>query len=131
MKRVFVDTSAWFAYARKDDPDHEAVSRALEEWEGRLVTSDFIFDETVTLVRVRLGHGAALRVGTALRDPEVVELARLLPEDQEDAWAQFSRSRDKDYSFTDCTSFALMRRLRLHAAVATNRHFQQTGFLVV
>ena len=68
MKRVFVDTSAWFAYVRRDDPDHEAVKAALAGWEDRLVTSNFVFDEVVTLVRARFGHAAALKVGATLQD---------------------------------------------------------------
>lgn len=130
MKRVFVDTSAWFAYVRRDDPDHDAVVKVLTEWEGRLVTSNFIFDEVVTLVRFRLGHAAAAKVGETLKDPETVDLIQLLPEDEEDAWAWFVRHQDKDYSYTDCTSFALMRRLHIGAAVAVDQHFRQAGFQI-
>lgn len=128
MKRVFVDTSAWYAYARADDPDHAAVKACLKDWEGRLVTSNFIFDETVTLIRARAGHGAALRVGEALRDPGVVDLVRLDHADEETAWEFFRRRNDKAFSFTDCASFALMRRLSLHLALSTDRHFRQAGF---
>jgi predicted nucleic acid-binding protein len=128
VKRVFVDTSGWYAYARGDDPAHDGACRALEQWEGRLVTSDYVFDETVTLSRARLGPAAALKIGAALLDPGVVDLVRLLPEDFDDAWELFRKGKDKEWSFTDCTSFAVMRRLRLHAAVATDRHFRQAGF---
>lgn len=128
MKRVFVDTSGWYAYARGDDPGHADARAALESWEGRLVTTDFVFDETVTLARMRLGTAAAARIGDALLDPGVVELVRLLPEDFEDAWSLFKKGKDKAWSFTDCSSFAVMRRLRLHAAVSTDHHFRQAGF---
>ena len=128
MKRIFVDTSGWYAYARGDDPAHGAAREALEKWEGRLVTTDYVFDETVTLARARLGAAAAAKIGDALLDAGVVALVRLLPEDFEDAWESFKKSKDKGWSFTDCTSFAVMRRLRLHAAVATDRHFRQAGF---
>ncbi|MBI5242187.1 MAG: type II toxin-antitoxin system VapC family toxin [Elusimicrobia bacterium] len=130
MKRVFADTSAWFSYVRRDDPDHAAVKRALEEWEGRLITSDFVFDEVVTLAQARLGHAAAVRVGEALLDSSIVEMVRVSSEDLEDAWEWFKRHRDKAYSFTDCTTFTLMRRLRIDTALATDRHFQQAGFEV-
>lgn len=128
MKRVSVDTSGWYAYARKDDPAHDAARAALERWEGRLVTTDYVFDETGTLARARLGAAAAARIGDALLDPAVVELVRLLPEDFEDAWELFKKGKDRAWSFTDCSSFAVMRRLRLHAAVAADRHFRQAGF---
>jgi len=126
--RVFVDTSAWYAYVRADDPDHHRVRVHLDTPSVRLVTSSFVFDELVTLVRIRLGHSKAVRVGTALRGTASVELVRILPEDEEHAWTFFSRHRDKNYSFTDCTSFALMRRLDLTVAVTTDHHFRQAGF---
>jgi len=43
----------------------------------------------------------------------------------------FFRHRDEDYSFTDCTSFVVMRDLRLKEALTTDRHFRQMGFHVV
>lgn len=128
MKRVFVDSSAWFAYARQDDPDHRAARAALAEWQGRLVTTDYVFDETVTLALSRLGPRVAAEVGEALLDPDVVELVRLLPEDFDDAWELFKRRKDKGWSFTDCSSICVMRRLRLQSAIAVDRHFRQAGF---
>ena len=128
MNRVFVDTSGWYAYVRADDPAHGSISAALERWEGRLVTTDYVFDETVTLARARLGFKHAERIGEVLLDPGVVELVRLLPEDFEDAWSLFKKNKDKGWSFTDCSSFSVMRRLRLSEAIASDRNFRQAGF---
>jgi hypothetical protein len=35
--------------------------------------------------------------------------------------------RDKDFSFTDCTSLAVMRELRLTQGLSTDQHFDQMG----
>ena len=43
----------------------------------------------------------------------------------------FFQYSDKDLSFTDCTSFAVMRDMRLTQALTTDRHFRQMGFQVV
>lgn len=48
-----------------------------------------------------------------------------------DPRALFFRHRDKGYSFTDCTSFVAMRELKLKAALTTDRHFRQMGFVVL
>lgn len=53
------------------------------------------------------------------------------PERAERARAWFFRWTDKDFSFTDCTSFAVMRELRLKSALTTDGHFRQAGFQVV
>ena len=35
---------------------------------------------------------------------------------------------DKDFSFTDCTSFVMMRRLKIVDAFTADHHFEQMGF---
>jgi len=66
MLRLFVDTSAWFAFANREDPEHKGVAALLGKSRGRLITSNFIFDETVTLCQHRLGHPVAEKVGSVL-----------------------------------------------------------------
>lgn len=128
MERLFVDTSAWFAFLNRNDSSHEAVREVLREFQGQLLTSDYIFDETVTLCRYRLGFILAGTVGNTLLDPSVVQMVRVTPEDQEAAWKLFVARPDKAYSFTDCTSFILMRRLGLPRALALDADFRQEGF---
>ena len=128
MLRLFVDTSAWFAFANRDDPEHKSVAALLGKSRGRLVTSNFIFDETVTLCRRRLGHSVAGKVGSVLLDSARVDLLRITPEDENAAWALFCRRADHTYSFTDCTSFVIMRRLGVETAAALDEDFVSEGF---
>lgn len=128
MQRLFVDTSAWFAFANRADPEHKPVAALLAAYKGRLVTSNFVFDETLTLCLFRIGHAAAEKVGQALLDHGQVDLVRIAPEDETLAWQLFRERRDKAYSFTDCTSFALMRRLGVGAAAALDDDFTREGF---
>jgi predicted nucleic acid-binding protein len=53
------------------------------------------------------------------------------PADERAAWSLFEKRADKAYSFTDCTSFVLMRREKIAIAVALDEHFSQEGFAVV
>lgn len=131
MERLFVDTGAWFAYVNRKDKHHLAVRRAIVEHAGRLVTSNFVFDETISLCRYRLGHAAAVTVGNVLLDPESVDLLRVMPEDENYAWSLFGARPEQHYSFTDCTSFALMRRLGMATAIAIDRDFFGEGFIVL
>jgi uncharacterized protein len=129
--RVFVDTGAWFAYINASDPDHRRVRHVLDGQPGRLVTSTYVFDETITLTQARLGHRRALTVGQTLLDPRLVELLHVNPADERAAWGLFGRRGDNSYSFTDCTSFVVMRRQRLERAIALDAHFAQEGFVVL
>jgi uncharacterized protein len=126
---VFVDTSAWYALANRDDPDGKAVKGALSGRGVRALTSTYVFDEAVTLMLKRQGHKPAVTLGDALRS-EAVELVPVDETDLEAAWELFRSRGDKGYSFTDCTSFALMRRLGLDTAIALDEDFAKEGFKV-
>ena len=131
MERLFVDTSAWLAYVDRADPDHGPMAKALRTFEGRLVTTNFVFDETVTFCQRRLNHATTLLVGDLLRDPDVVDLVRVEVPDENEAWRLLQQRGDKSYSFTDCTSFAVMHRLGLRRAATLDADFEQEGFVVV
>lgn len=128
MERLFVDTSAWLAYVNKSDRDHERVREVLCAFNGRLVTSNFVFDETITFCLYRLGHAAAVKVGQTLLNTAAIDLVRIMPSDERQAWALFLERPDKTYSYTDCTSFVIMRRLGLRRAIALDADFQREGF---
>lgn len=130
-ERAFVDTGAWYAYINAKDPDHSKAQEILESFDGILVTSNYIFDEIITLALARLGHRRAVKVGEVLLTPGVVELVRVGATDERSAWQLFQERPDKMYSFTDCTSFALMRRLKLTKALTLDEHFAQEGFEVL
>jgi predicted nucleic acid-binding protein len=131
MERLFVDTSAWYAYVNRADPDHRAVAQVLDRFSGRLLTSNFVFDEAVTLCLARLGHRVALRVGGTLLDPRVTDLIRVGGQDETLAWQLFRERPDQTYSYTDCTSFVLLRRLGLARVAALDDDFAREGFEVV
>ncbi len=128
MKHVFVDTGAWYALVDRQDPDHVAVYACLQRYQGRLLTSNFVFDETITLLGYRLGWPLAHTVGEQLRSGNTAQIVRITPTDEDTAWHIFTRYQDESFSFTDCSSFALMERLKLHIAVAIDSDFKRYGF---
>ena len=127
MNTVFVDTGAWYALTDRKDPDHAAVTEAFREHRDRLLTSNYILDETLTLVRFRLGWRVAHRLGETLRTGGLARVERISPRDEESAWAIFSTWSDKAFSFTDCTSFALCERLRVRLCLAIDQDFRSFG----
>jgi predicted nucleic acid-binding protein len=128
MERMFVDASAWLALVNRSDEAHVAVRSLLRSFAGRLVTSNFVLDETVTLCRYRLGHAVAATVGDTLLDPETVDLVRVTAADERAAWDLFIDRSDKSYSYTDCTSFVLLRRLGVEQVAALDEDFRREGF---
>lgn len=131
MSRVFVDTGAWFALFVPTDPDHAEARVWLDSNVQPLVTSDYVLDELLTLLRMRGEYRRALEIGPAILHGEVCELEWVTPPDVADAWQVFSSYRDKGWSFTDCVSLAMMRRLRIASAFAFDEHFRQFGSVQV
>lgn len=128
MIQVFVDTGAWYALIDRKDPDHVDVAEQLRLYQGRLVTSNFVSDETVTLLRYRLGHQYAVIFWQQLMAGTLANFMRITPKDEFAAWKIFHDYDDKSFSFTDCTSFALMERLKLDVAIALDSDFKSYGF---
>jgi uncharacterized protein len=127
VKRLFVDTGAWYALADRKDPDHNRVADCLQHQPGRLATTNFILDESVTLIRYRLGFAAAKTFGDSLWRGDVATVLAVSRQDEARAWEIFTRYRDKSFSFTDCTSFAVMQRLKIANAVAIDEDFRDFG----
>jgi predicted nucleic acid-binding protein len=69
-----VDASAWFAYVNRLDPNHKRLRSLFQTFQGRLVPSNFSFDETVISCLYQLGYGVATMVGEVLLGPAVVDL---------------------------------------------------------
>ena len=120
----FVDTSAWYAAYVPSDSQHRAVQKVLAT-STRLITTDFVLDETLTLLKARGHADGALRFGPRILDGRAAQLEYVLPKDIEQAWNAFTAYRDKACSFTDCTSFIVMKRLGLTEAIALDQHFRE------
>ncbi|MXX55336.1 MAG: type II toxin-antitoxin system VapC family toxin [Gemmatimonadetes bacterium] len=131
---LFVDTAGWTAMADAADPAHEASRRerdACLEGGGILVSTDYVIDEVLTLIRVRLGLRAAAEWWAQIDASSRIRWERIDASRAEKARTRFFEWTDKDFSFTDCTSFVVMHELGLDKALTTDRHFSQAGFETV
>jgi predicted nucleic acid-binding protein len=131
MKILFVDTAGWMACADESDPAHRKAVAVRDSWlkgGGYFVTSDYVADETLTLLRIRLGIQAAEAWWRQVDGSSRVRWEYVTPARADKARGLFFRFRDKDFSFTDCTSFVLMRELKVREGLTTDHHFLQAGF---
>ena len=131
LEPVFVDTSAWFAAIVPTDPDHAAARAWLSANERPRHTTDYVLDETLTLLRARGQHSRAQAFGQSLLDGQLGALHFLTEDDIRAAWDIVLRFDDKEWSFTDCTSRAAMERVAITTAFAFDHHFQQFGTILV
>lgn len=131
MKRIFVDTGAWYALIDEKDPDHRSAREFYKNNSIPLLTTNFIFDETVTLLVSRLGWKVACEFGEKLKKSRFASLVQITDADEERAWKIFLTHRDAGFSYTDCTSFALMERLKIDTAFTYDNHFKAMRFRTV
>ena len=130
IQSIFVDTSAWYAVMVRKDRDHEAAKALLKSNTQPLITSDYVMDETVTLLLSRVGHSYAVRFLEMLQTSRKVQQIYLTLTQIAAAITLFRNRADKGWSFTDCSSFVLMQEYQLQVAFAFDEHFKQAGFLV-
>ena len=123
--RTFVDTSGFYALADRSDRHHLSASVAFrhraasEEW----LTTDHVVVETWLLLCGRLGYRTALRFWDAI-GAGLATVAGLSSADLSRARVLADEWRDQEFSFVDCTSFALIERLALDRALAFDAHFE-------
>jgi predicted nucleic acid-binding protein len=127
---VFVDTSGFYALIDKNDASHraarEAVAKILRDGR-RLLATDYVIDESVTLAKARAGASVAARVLDLVEQSQGIRIEWIGPDRFAATRAYFRKHADHDYSFTDCSSFVVMRELRLDQALTTDRHFVEAG----
>ncbi len=94
-------------------------------------TSNVVLDETFTLLGRRASYAFAAGRARSLLGSSALTILRPDAEDEQAAVDLFAKFSDQQVSFTDCTSFVLMRRSGLGRAFTFDRHFATAGFETV
>lgn len=133
MSEIIVDTSALYALADRRDPHHKRAANFLraQAASNLLLLSNHVFDETMTLVKARLGMHVALQMGLRLRNSRVIEFIIFSGAEEQVTWRIFSQYTDKAWSYTDCACLALAQQRDVQQAFAFDRHFVQMGLDVL
>ena len=131
---VFIDTSALIALYVKNDDFH---FKAISYWEKakranyKFLISNFIFEELTTWLCYKKNKQSAMHAGNyLLANEDILPIKPVLPEDEKEAWKLFCKLPER-LSFTDCTSFAIMRRFRIKSVFTFDKHFAKAGFKIM
>lgn len=134
MRSIFVDSTAFLSLEDPSERSHAATTRTFREAVSsgaHFVTTNFIFDESYTLIQSRLGRHRAVAWGESARASKLIDLVRIDEDHEQAAWELIMAFDDKDFSYTDATSFAVTRSLGIEEALSLDHHFHQYGRLRV
>jgi len=128
---IFIDTGAFISrYVKRD----QYYLRSQSHWKllisnrEQLITSHHVLDETFTLLARRTSHAFATGRAKIILNSSELQVLRSTVEDELAALSDFEKFSDQKISFTDCISFALMRRFGIQKVFAFDHHFSLAGF---
>ncbi len=126
---IFVDTSFWVALRNRRDGSHGVARSLLTRHAAEpLLTSNHVRGETWTFLRRRAGHRSAVDFLDSIDRSPRLRLVVVSEELETTALRWLRRHDEREYSFVDAVSFALMRSLRIRDALAFDGDFTAAGF---
>jgi predicted nucleic acid-binding protein len=131
MAVIFIDTGALLARYLANDQHHKA---AMASWDKiriareACITSNFVLDETFTLLARRASYTFAAEKARIIYESNALKILRPDSQTELAALDLFEKFADQEISFTDCTSFVLMRSTGIRQAFSFDAHFERAGF---
>ena len=131
MNLLFADTSFFVAYLNPRDVNHALASESMTTSDDRIVRIQWVLAELGNF----LAEGPNRRLfGPLVRALSAEDRFEIVTADG-DSFARgfelFVRRPDKEWSFTDCVSFDVMKDRAITDALTADHHFEQAGFTVL
>ena len=134
---VFLDSSAFKANYDSSDDEHARARELMQKIQAReteitsFLTTDYVLDEAITLTRFAHSHGKAAELADATLASRFTRVVFVGEELFSAGIRTFKQHSDKEWSFTDCVSFATMKAEGVRTAFTFDAHFKQAGFDVI
>lgn len=129
MRPVVVDTGALYALVMRSDKNHESARRFLQQLlkePASLLLHEWVFVETMTLLKARGGADVAIRAGEEMRRNPLYRWQESTPQLEQLAWSVFLKYADKDWSYTDCALLALAQQVKIGEIWTYDQNLRQT-----
>ncbi len=128
---IFIDSSGFYAMLASDDDGHAAAAKIVAAAQKRkrgFVTTDYVLDETATLLKARRKPHLAVQLFDRLDRSQACRIEWTDSERFHEVRSYFVKHADQEWSFTDCLSFRVMAQFRLREALTKDSHFEHAGF---
>lgn len=129
-----MDTSGWVALFVNNDQNHKkavSIFEGIKNSKAFIYTSDYIIDETITTILVRGNHKQSVLAGEAFFTSKIIKIIHVSADYIQTTRGIYQKYKDKMFSFTDVTSFAIMKDLNIIKAFAFDREFTQAGIELI
>ena len=113
---IYIDTGAFLARHLSKDQYHSQANAfwdVIRNKSEKCVTSNFVLDETFTLLGRRAGYRFAAQRARNIYASESFQIIRPTRKEELKAIDFFEKYSDHRLSFTDCISFALMQTKKI------------------
>lgn len=107
------------------------MTRNIRKRRVRFIISDYIFNEILTVLLVRGSKELSITAGRKILESTLVTLIQVDNVVFNKAWEIYQNYFDKNWSFTDCTSYVLIKGLDIRKGASFDEHFKQFAFETV
>ncbi len=128
MNIAFADTSFYVAILSPHDAWHDRAVSFATGFTGRVVTTEFVLVEVGNFFCRGRGRELFETLIHNLDRAEDIEIVSASTELFREGFSLHRARPDKEWSFTDCISFTVMRRSGIADALTADHHFEQAGF---
>src|SRR4051812_41799899 len=105
---VFADTFAFIAWLNPRDASHAAVTSYLQEFSGRMLTTEWVLMELADALSAPETRSLVVNFLHTLRSDPQFEIVDYLPTVFQTGFDLYASRQDKAWSLTDCISFGVM-----------------------
>lgn len=131
MSCIFADTSFYVALANSKDSLHDIAVCASNQWDGKVVTSEYILLELGNYLHNLKDRKVFLDLFQAIHEDEDTQVIPASTPLLEKGISMYANRPDKEWSLTDCISFVIMAEQGISEALAADHHFEQAGYRIL
>ena len=127
MTAIFADTSFYIALVSARDTYHGDAITLSATYRGDIVTTEYVLLELGNYLG-SLSRRGFLNLVNVLRQEPQTDIVPSSPALFAQGLELYAERPDKEWSLTDCISFAVMRGRGITEALTFDHHFEQAGF---
>jgi predicted nucleic acid-binding protein len=125
---VFMDTYGLIAWNNTRDAAHQPVKSYLDTYSGSILTTEWVLLEFADAFSLSSTKPFAIEAIKRIHRLQMFVVVGFEPAVYQAGFDLYEGRPDKDWSLTDCISFAVMNERGLSEALTADHHFVQAGF---